>query len=87
MEIHELTHFQRSAISSFVRDLLKPAIQTKIQKTIAEGGGSEVLALAGGNPAKVSGWMIMSAAKAGDKACAAIVEQAANYLGLGSPTW
>ena len=27
--------------------------------------------------------MILSAAKAGDKACAAIVEQAANYLGLG----
>lgn len=27
--------------------------------------------------------MILSTAKAGDKACAAIVEQAANYLGLG----
>src|SRR5436309_134593 len=27
--------------------------------------------------------MILSAAKAGDKACAAIVEQAANHLGLG----
>ncbi|PYT47246.1 MAG: hypothetical protein DMG47_02230, partial [Acidobacteria bacterium] len=59
------------------------AIQTRIQKAIADGGGSEVLALAGGNPANVSGWMILSAAKAGDKACAAIVEQAANYLGLG----
>jgi len=59
------------------------AIQAKIQKAIADGGGSEVLALAGGNPANVSGWMILSAAKEGDKACAAIVEQAANYLGLG----
>jgi len=59
------------------------AIQTRIRKAIADGGGSEVLALAGGNPASVSGWMILSAAKAGDKACAAIVEQAANYLGLG----
>jgi N-acetylglucosamine repressor len=59
------------------------AIQTRIRKAIADGGGSEVLALAGGNPANVSGWMVLSAAKAGDKACAAIVEQAANYLGLG----
>jgi glucokinase len=59
------------------------AIQTRIRKAIADGGGSEVLALAGGDPANVSGWMILSAAKAGDKACAAIVEQASNYLGLG----
>ncbi len=59
------------------------AIQTKIRKAIADGAGSEVLGLANGDPARVSGWMILSAAKAGDKACAAIVEQAANYLGLG----
>lgn len=59
------------------------AIEARIQKAIADGGGSEVLALAGGNPSAVSGWMVLSAAKMGDKACAAIVEQAANYLGLG----
>jgi predicted NBD/HSP70 family sugar kinase len=59
------------------------AIQSRIRKAIADGGGSEVLALAGGDPANVSGWMILSAANAGDKACAAIVEQATNYLGLG----
>jgi len=59
------------------------AIQTRIRKAIADGGGSQVLSLAGGNPANVSGWMILSAAKSGDKACAAIVEQATNYLGLG----
>jgi glucokinase len=59
------------------------AIETRIRKAIADGGGSEVIALAGGNPADVSGWMVLSAAKAGDKACTAIVEQATNYLGLG----
>lgn len=59
------------------------AIQTRIRKAIADGGGSQVLALAGGDLENVSGWMILSTAKAGDKACAAIVEQAANYLGLG----
>jgi len=59
------------------------AIEARIRKAIADGGGSEVLTLADGNPANVSGWMVLSAAKTGDKACAAIVEQAANYLGLG----
>ena len=59
------------------------AIETRIRKAIADGGGSELIALAGGNPADVSGWMVLSAAKAGDKACTAIVEQATNYLGLG----
>ena len=57
-------------------------IETKIRKAIADGGGSEVMALAHGNPANVSGWMILNAAKAGDKACAAIVEQATHNLGL-----
>jgi N-acetylglucosamine repressor len=59
------------------------AIEARIRKAIADGSGSEVLALADGNPANVSGWMVLSAAKTGDKACAAIVEQATNYLGLG----
>jgi glucokinase len=59
------------------------AIEAKIRKAIADGGGSEALALAGGNPSAVSGWMVLTAAKMGDKACSAIVEQTANYLGLG----
>ena len=59
------------------------AIEARIRKAIAEGGGSEVLTMAGGKPERVTGWMVLSAAKMGDKASAAIVEQAANYLGLG----
>lgn len=59
------------------------AIEARIRQAIADGGGSEVLALADGNPANVLGWMVLSAAKMGDKACTAIVEQATNYLGLG----
>ncbi|PYT76107.1 MAG: hypothetical protein DMG40_26905 [Acidobacteria bacterium] len=58
------------------------AIQTRIRKAIADGGGSELLALAGGDPPNVSGWMILSAAKVGDKACAAIVEQASKSFGV-----
>jgi N-acetylglucosamine repressor len=59
------------------------AIESRIRKAIAEGSGSEVVSLAGGDPDAVSGWMVLKAAQMGDKTCSAIVEQAANYLGLG----
>ncbi len=59
------------------------AIEARIRKAIAEGSGSEVVSLAGGDPGAVSGWMVLRAAEMGDKTCSAIVEQAANYLGLG----
>jgi predicted NBD/HSP70 family sugar kinase len=59
------------------------AIEGKIRRAIAEGSGSEVIALAGGDPAAVSGWMVLKASDMGDKTCSAIVEQAAKYLGLG----
>jgi predicted NBD/HSP70 family sugar kinase len=59
------------------------AIEARIRKAIAEGSGSEVVSLAGGDPRGVSGWMVLRAAEMGDKTCCAIVEQAANYLGLG----
>jgi len=42
-----------------------------------------VIALAGGDPAAISGWMVLKASDMGDKTCSAIVEQAAKYLGLG----
>ena len=59
------------------------AIESRIRKAIAEGSGSEVVSLAGGDPSAVSGWMVLKGAQMGDKTCSAIVEQAANYLGLG----
>jgi len=59
------------------------AIETRIRKAIAEGSGSDVISLAGGDPSAVTGWMVLRAAEMGDKTCSAIVEQAANYLGLG----
>ncbi len=39
--------------------------------------------LAGGDAGRITGWTVLQAAGKGDKACAAIVEQAGNYLGLG----
>jgi len=62
------------------------AIEARIRKAIAEGSGSDVISLAGGDPDAVSGWMVLKAAEKGDKTCSAIVEQAANYLGLGLAT-
>lgn len=59
------------------------AIEARIRKAIAEGSGSDVISLAGGDPGAVTGWMVFKAAEMGDKTCSAIVEQAANYLGLG----
>jgi predicted NBD/HSP70 family sugar kinase len=39
--------------------------------------------LAEGDPNKITGWTVLQAAGQGDKICAAIVEQAGNYLGVG----
>jgi N-acetylglucosamine repressor len=59
------------------------ALESKIRKAIAEGSRSEVLEMAGGDPAQIKGWMVLEAARNGDKTCAALVEQAVTYLGLG----
>ncbi len=58
------------------------ALEARIRKAVAEGSSSEVLALAGDDRNKISGWTVLKAASMGDKTCSAIVEQAANYLGL-----
>ncbi len=59
------------------------ALESQIRKAIAEGAGSKVLALAGGDPGRITGWSVLKAASLRDKTCMAIVEQAGNYLGLG----
>jgi len=59
------------------------ALQSRLRKAIAEGGTSSALALAEGDANKITGWTVLQAAGQGDKICAAIVEQAANYLGVG----
>ena len=59
------------------------ALRSRIRRAIAEGGTSSALALAGGDVSKITGWTVLEAAGHGDKICAEIVEQAANYLGAG----
>lgn len=59
------------------------ALEARIRKAISDGGSSGALALVGGDLSKLTGWTVLTAAKMGDKTCAAIVEQAATCLGLG----
>jgi predicted NBD/HSP70 family sugar kinase len=59
------------------------ALQTRMRKAIAEGGASEALALANGDPQHITGWMVLEAAHKGDKTSVALVEQMGTYLGLG----
>jgi N-acetylglucosamine repressor len=59
------------------------ALQSRMRKAIAEGSTSDALALAEGDPNKITGWTVLQAAGMGDKTSAAIVEQAGNYLGVG----
>ena len=59
------------------------ALVSRVRKAIAEGGASSALALAEGDLNKITGRTVLQAAGQGDKICAAVVEQAANYLGVG----
>ena len=59
------------------------ALVARIRRAISEGSTSQALALAEGDPQKISAWTVLSAAKLGDKTCSTIVQQAGNYLGLG----
>jgi predicted NBD/HSP70 family sugar kinase len=59
------------------------ALKSRILKAISQGSTSQALALAGGNPDKISAWTVLAAARLGDKTCSAIVEQAGDCLGLG----
>lgn len=58
------------------------ALESRVRKAIAEGGNSSALALAEGDPNKITGRTVLQAAGQGDKICTAIVEQAGNYLGV-----
>lgn len=59
------------------------ALESRIRRAISEGSSSEVLALAGGDPNAITGWMVFESARNGDKTCLALVEQIGNHLGLG----
>jgi len=60
----------------------EPSLGAQARRAILEGGSSQALALAEGDPEKITGWTVLQAAKSGDKMCGALVEELENYLGL-----
>lgn len=58
------------------------AIEARVRKALAEGAGSQVLSLAGDDPAKVTAQLVLEAAQAGDKMCGNIVLELAREIGI-----
>jgi N-acetylglucosamine repressor len=59
------------------------AVDARVRRAIADGGYTEVLEMAHGDAAKITGWMVFEAASRGDKISSTIVAEVAQYLGLG----
>ena len=59
------------------------AIEARIRRAIAEGALTQALQLAGGDPAKITTWMVLHAAAAGDKMSGNIVSELARDIGVG----
>ena len=60
-----------------------PALGARVRAAVLEGGRSKALDLAGGDPTRITGFMVFEAARLGDKMCAAVVEEVERYLALG----
>ena len=58
------------------------AVVARIGKALGEGAQSQVLSLAAGEVKNITAWMVLKAAKDGDKVCSNIVAEIANNLGL-----
>jgi predicted NBD/HSP70 family sugar kinase len=59
------------------------AVETRVRRAVADGGKTELLDMAGGDPARISGWMVFEAASRGDKIAGNTVAAVGRYLGLG----
>lgn len=59
------------------------AIEARMRRAVAEGALTQALQLAGGDPAKITAWMVLQAAAAGDKMSGNIVSELARDIGVG----
>jgi predicted NBD/HSP70 family sugar kinase len=59
------------------------AVEARLRRALADGGHTELLEMAGGDPSRIAGWMVFQAASRGDKISINIVAEVARYLGLG----
>lgn len=59
------------------------ALVARVRRALAEGANSQILLLADGEAKNITAWMVLKAARTGDKICSNIVAELANSLGLG----
>ena len=59
------------------------AVEMRVRRAIADGGKTELLDMAGGDPSRITGWMVFDAASRGDKISSNTVAAVGRYLGLG----
>jgi predicted NBD/HSP70 family sugar kinase len=59
------------------------AVEARVRRALADGGHSELVEMAGGDPSRITGWMVFDASSRGDKISINIVAEVARYLGLG----
>jgi predicted NBD/HSP70 family sugar kinase len=58
------------------------AIEAHARKALSEGVSSQVLAMAQGDPAQITSWMVFEAAAAGDKLCSNILSEISEDLAI-----
>jgi N-acetylglucosamine repressor len=59
------------------------AVEARVRRAVADGGKTEVLQMAGGDPSRINGWMVFEAASRGDKIAGNTVAAVGRHLGLG----
>jgi predicted NBD/HSP70 family sugar kinase len=59
------------------------AVEARVRRALADGGHTELVEMAGGDPSRITGWMVFDAASRGDKISINIVAEVGRYLGLG----
>ena len=58
------------------------AIEARARKALSEGVSSQVLAMAEGNPERITSWMVFEAAAAGDKLCSNLLSEIAEDMAI-----
>ena len=58
------------------------AVENRTRKALAEGVSSQLLSMAGGDPSRITVWLVLEAARAGDKMCWNVVAEVAEEIGV-----
>ena len=58
------------------------AVENRTRKALSEGVSSQLLAMAQQDPARITVWLVLEAARAGDKMCGNIVAEIAEEIGI-----